>query len=97
MVVASILRLAGHGEHDDASYVAEELKTEPWAQDPVKVAERMIVERKFADAETMRQWRAEAAAQVEEAIATAQKEAAPVGREEDWCAIASRELVDQIS
>src|ERR1700736_3563438 len=28
LVVASILRLSGHGEHDDASYVTEEIKRE---------------------------------------------------------------------
>src|SRR5436190_4958555 len=31
LVVASVLRLAGHGEHDDASYVADEIKREPFA------------------------------------------------------------------
>src|SRR5213594_1376411 len=39
LVVASILRLAGHGEHDDASYVTEEIKREPFARDCLKVAE----------------------------------------------------------
>ena len=31
-------------------------------------------------------------AEVEEAVATAQQEAAPIGSEEDWCAISTREL-----
>jgi len=33
LVVASTLRLAGHGEHDDASYVTDEIKRESFAQD----------------------------------------------------------------
>src|SRR5207245_1147191 len=32
LVVASVLRLSGHGEHDDASYVTEEMKREPFAR-----------------------------------------------------------------
>src|SRR5205085_1097976 len=32
LVVASILRLAGHGEHDDFSYVTDDIRKEPFAQ-----------------------------------------------------------------
>jgi TPP-dependent pyruvate/acetoin dehydrogenase alpha subunit len=42
LVVASVLRLSGHGEHDDASYVTEEIKREPFARDCLKVAEQTI-------------------------------------------------------
>src|SRR5438445_6162758 len=38
LVVASVLRLSGHGEHDDASYVTHEIKREPFAQDLLKRA-----------------------------------------------------------
>src|SRR5881394_1173451 len=31
LVVASILRLAGHGEHDDFSYVTDDIRKEPFA------------------------------------------------------------------
>ncbi len=96
LVVASILRLAGHGEHDDASYVPPEMKKETWAQDCVKRTEEFVLAKKFLDEETLKQWRAEIAAEVEQAVETAQREAAPVADEEDWCAISQRELVDQI-
>src|SRR5437660_2556545 len=43
MVVASTLRLSGHGEHDDASYVTDEIKREPFAQDCLKRADKLIV------------------------------------------------------
>src|SRR5216110_2341371 len=94
LIVASVLRLSGHGEHDDASYVPEEIKRKPFARDCLKVAEQTILDLKLLDAETLAEWRKEAAAQVDEAIATAQKEAPPEGDKEDWCAIATRELVD---
>ena len=95
LVVASILRLSGHGEHDDASYVTEEIKRQPFAQDCVKLAEKTIVDLELADAAALQSWREDAAAQVDEAIATAQKEPAPEGAEEDWCAISTRKLLDQ--
>src|SRR2546426_7324113 len=96
LVVASVLRLSGHGEHDDASYVPEEVKREPFARDCLKVTEHTIVDLKLVDAETLREWRKDAAAQVDVAISTAQKEAAPEGDEEDWCAISTRDLVDSL-
>lgn len=97
LVVASLLRLSGHGEHDDASYVPAEMKKESWAQDCVLETEKLIVARGWLDAETLKEWRAEISAEVEKAVETAQEEAAPVGSEEDWCALATRSLVDQIS
>ncbi|MEO7166963.1 MAG: thiamine pyrophosphate-dependent dehydrogenase E1 component subunit alpha [Spartobacteria bacterium] len=97
LVVASLLRLAGHGEHDDASYVPAEMKQEPWAQDCVLATEKLITENGWLDAATLKQWRAEISAEVEKAVETAQREAGPVGSEEEWCALSTRELMDHIS
>src|SRR5436309_8552875 len=96
LVVASILRLSGHGEHDDASYVPEEVKREPFARDCLKVAEQTILDLKLLDAETLAERRKEAAAQVDEAVAAAQKEPAPEGDKEDWCAYSMRDLVNSV-
>src|SRR6266545_5198789 len=94
LVVASVLRLSGHGEHDDASYVSEEMKRQAFARDCLKVAEQTIADLNLVDAKTLAEWRKEAAAKVDEAVATAQKEAPPDGDKEDWCAISMRNLVD---
>jgi len=96
LVVASILRLSGHGEHDNASYVTDEIKREPFARDCLKLAEQTIVDLNLLDAETLREWRKDAAAQVDQAVSTAQKEAAPEADEEDWYAISTRDLVDSL-
>jgi acetoin:2,6-dichlorophenolindophenol oxidoreductase subunit alpha len=96
LVVASVLRLSGHGEHDDASYVTEEIKREPFARDCLKVAEQTIADLNLVDAGTMAEWRKEAVAKVDEAIATAQKEAPPDGDKEDWCALSTPDLVDHV-
>src|SRR5947208_14993132 len=96
LVVASVLRLSGHGEHDDASYVPDEVKRQPFARDCVKVAEQTIIDLNLADAETLAAWRKDTAAQVDQAISTAQKEAAPETAEEEWYAISMRDLVDSL-
>jgi acetoin:2,6-dichlorophenolindophenol oxidoreductase subunit alpha len=95
LVVASILRLSGHGEHDDASYITDEIKRQPFAQDCLKLAEKKIVDLDLVDAATLQSWRDDAAAKVEEAITTAQKDPQPEGDKEDWCAVSTRELADQ--
>jgi len=94
LVVASVLRLSGHGEHDDASYVPEETKRQAFARDCVKVAEQTIIESNLLDPDTLAEWRKDAVAQVDEAVATAQKEAVPEADKEDWCALSMRELAD---
>jgi TPP-dependent pyruvate/acetoin dehydrogenase alpha subunit len=95
LVVATILRLAGHGEHDDASYVPPEMKKEPFAQDPVERTEKFILEQGLLDRAALQKLRAEIAAEVDEAVATAQQEDAPVGSEEDWAALSTRNLIDR--
>src|SRR5437879_2327490 len=95
LVVASVLRLSGHGEHDDASYVTDEMKRQPFAQDCLKLAEQTIIDLNLADDESLADWRRDAARQVDEAIATADTERAPEAEKEDWCAISTRELVDR--
>jgi pyruvate dehydrogenase E1 component alpha subunit/2-oxoisovalerate dehydrogenase E1 component alpha subunit len=95
LVVAELLRLSGHGEHDDARYITDEIRRESFAQDCLARAEKTILDQKLANAETLGQWREEAAAKVDEAVSTAQKEAAPEGTGEDWCALSTRELADR--
>ena len=97
LVVASILRLAGHGEHDDASDVPAEVKKELFARDALELAEKLITEKGLGGGDYLKKTRAEIAAEVDEAIAAAQGEDAPVGSEEDWCAMSTRELVDSLA
>jgi TPP-dependent pyruvate/acetoin dehydrogenase alpha subunit len=68
-----VLRLSGHGEHDDASYVADEMKQQPFARDCLKVAEQTILESNLLDPDTLAEWRKDAVAQVDKAVAAAQK------------------------
>jgi len=95
-VVASVLRLSGHGEHDDASYVPEDMKGQPFARDCLKLAEQTIIESNLLDPNALAEWRKDAVAQVDDAVATAQKEAVPEADKEDWCALSTRDLVDHV-
>src|SRR4029079_10297141 len=87
MVVASLLRLCGHGEHDDASYVDPRLKQSPLGRDCLKVAEAQLLREGWAGSASLAGWRAEAARKIEEAVAQAQREPAPDPYKEDWCAL----------
>ena len=92
MVVANLLRLCGHGEHDDAGYIDPKLKASPLGRDCLKVSEQLLMQTGWADSVQLDTWRSEATHQVEEAVAKAQREAAPDPYKESWCALASRHL-----
>lgn len=92
LVVATLLRLCGHGEHDDASYVDSRLKSAPDCQDCLKLAEDELLQRNWANAETIAAWRSEAARKVDEVVATVQRESAPDPYKEDWCALSCKHL-----
>jgi acetoin:2,6-dichlorophenolindophenol oxidoreductase subunit alpha len=92
MLVAELLRLCGHGEHDDAGYIDPKLKASPLGRDCMKVCEQFLLQKAWADSVHIDTWRIEATHQVEEAVAKAQREAAPDPSKEIWCALASRHL-----
>ena len=94
MVVAEVLRLAGHGEHDDASYVPPDMKNQPFAQDPIARTEKFILEHGLLDSGALKKMRAEIARQVDEAVATAQQEETPHPRPEEWRAMSNTGLID---
>ena len=92
LVVATLLRLCGHGEHDDAGYILPEQKNSPLGRDCLKVAEEFLLHNKFADTAQLAVWRSEAIREIEEAVAQAQREPAPDPYEEKWSALSSEHL-----
>src|ERR1041385_2242479 len=94
LVVAEVLRLAGHGEHDDASYVPQEMKAQPFAQDPVARTEKFILENGLLNADALKEMRVEIAKQIDEAVATAQQEDQPHPSEAEWRALSTSRLID---
>lgn len=92
LVVARLLRLCGHGEHDDAAYIDAKLKSSPAGRDCINVSEEQLVQKGWADPAALADWRNEAIQQVEEAVAQVQREPGPDPYKEDWCALASKHL-----
>jgi pyruvate dehydrogenase E1 component alpha subunit/2-oxoisovalerate dehydrogenase E1 component alpha subunit len=94
LVVAQLLRLCGHGEHDDAGYIDPKLKNAPVGRDCLKVAEEILLQSGWADASALAAWRSETVQKIEEAIATVQREPAPDPFAETWIALATAHLVE---
>jgi pyruvate dehydrogenase E1 component alpha subunit/2-oxoisovalerate dehydrogenase E1 component alpha subunit len=94
MIVADLLRLCGHGEHDDASYVDPKLKAAAVGRDCLKVCEQELQRRSWANAETLALWRSEVAKKIEETVATVLREPGPDPSKEIWRAISSEHLTE---
>jgi pyruvate dehydrogenase E1 component alpha subunit/2-oxoisovalerate dehydrogenase E1 component alpha subunit len=94
LVVARLLRLCGHGEHDDAGYIAPELKASPLGRDCLKVAEDILLSREWADAEELAAWRGETIREIEAVVARVQREPAPDPFTESWSAISCKHLME---
>jgi len=92
LIVARLLRLCGHGEHDDASYIDPKLKETPLGRDCLNVAEEQILQRSWAVRAAIQSWREEASLRIEEAVAKVQREAGPDPYKEEWYALSSKHL-----
>ena len=94
LIVAELLRLCGHGEHDDANYIDPTLKKSALGQDCLKVAEEHLLKQDWADSGLIEAWRDEFHRKIEEAVATVQREPGPDPFKENWQAISSSHLVE---
>ncbi len=92
MVVADLLRLAGHGTHDDASYVGEDVKSR--FGDCLQFYERTLMQQGVLTAESLAAIRDEARKQVEDAVQQALGEPQPDVAAEEWWARSERDLVN---
>lgn len=94
LVVANLLRLCGHGEHDDSSYIDPRIKASAAGRDCLKVSEMKLINEGWADSPTIARWREESVQQVEVSVATVQREAAPDPFQHDWSALSARHLLE---
>jgi len=92
MVVARLLRLCGHGEHDTADYIDMKLKKSPLGRDCLKVAQEFLMRQGWLDPAQVAALRNEIVHEIEAAVAQAQREPAPDPFAEEWRAIASEHL-----
>ena len=95
LVVARLLRLCGHGEHDDSSYIDPRLKGSAVGRDCLERAEQQIQEFDWATPSEKETWRKEASDEIEDAVATVQREASPDPFTETWSALSTSHLSEQ--
>jgi pyruvate dehydrogenase E1 component alpha subunit/2-oxoisovalerate dehydrogenase E1 component alpha subunit len=93
--VAQLLRLCGHGEHDDAQYISAQFKQSNLGRDCLKVAEEHLLRQSWADSDEIRKFREQAALEIEQAVALVLREPGPDPYQENWCALASRHLSER--
>jgi TPP-dependent pyruvate/acetoin dehydrogenase alpha subunit len=94
LVVGRLLRLSGHGEHDDASYISDELKNSGLGRDCLEVAATRLIEKNWVSASDLASWLEDAAECVLEAVSSAQQEPKPDPYSERWINLASSWLIE---
>lgn len=92
LVVGRMLRLCGHGEHDDASYVPPEMRSSELGRDCLSYGIEQSLEEGLVTNEEIEDWRERAASEVQAAVAKAQTEPGPDPYREDWRAISSQRI-----
>jgi pyruvate dehydrogenase E1 component alpha subunit/2-oxoisovalerate dehydrogenase E1 component alpha subunit len=97
LVVASLLRLVGHGEHDDAGYVDPKLRKSSLGADCLELAEERLLKEEWASDTALSQLRDELQREVEDAVAITLREPLPDPNTEDWCPLAARHLCEGTS
>jgi acetoin:2,6-dichlorophenolindophenol oxidoreductase subunit alpha len=97
LVIGQVLRLVGHGEHDDFSYLDPRFKQQPFGRDCLEVAEALLVDRDWASPEEIASWRQEYTAEFDSIASRVQREPAPHPKDEDWSAMSRKCLLDQES
>lgn len=94
MVVGKLLRLSGHGEHDDFNYVPQELFDDPSNQDCVQKTARTILQQEWMTEEEMTELTRETQVRVDEAVARAQSEPKPDPYRDPWHALSTKHLAE---
>lgn len=94
LVVGHLLRLCGHGEHDDASYISEEKRKQAFGGDCLEIARQHLVNSGIADKEKIAQWTAEISQEVEAATSSAQREPKPDPFHETWQSLSTTRLIE---
>ncbi|GAB5451269.1 MAG: thiamine pyrophosphate-dependent dehydrogenase E1 component subunit alpha [Halioglobus sp.] len=94
LVVGNLLRLSGHGEHDDAPYITEAHRNAPCAGDCNDLARDTILRSGWLSEAELSDLQAQVQQEVDTATATAQQEAAPDPATHSWVALRSTHLAE---
>jgi pyruvate dehydrogenase E1 component alpha subunit/2-oxoisovalerate dehydrogenase E1 component alpha subunit len=92
LVVGKLLRLSGHGEHDDASYVPDTARSGRFGGDCIALARERILGEGLETNEALEALESEVQDFIEDTFTRAQGEEAPNPLQDDWCALSTRRL-----
>jgi TPP-dependent pyruvate/acetoin dehydrogenase alpha subunit len=94
MVVGRLLRLGGHGEHDDASYIPQSMKKTHEGRDCLAVAQQQALDLGWSTEAELETWHKQARQEVDQATAQVLKEPTPDPYRETWHALSTASLVE---
>jgi len=92
MVVGALLRLSGHGEHDDASYIPDAVKKQ--SKDCLALAEQLLRDEGWMSPDEFARLRAEVVEEVEKAVTQTTREPTPDPFRETWQALSTPGLAE---
>ncbi len=94
LVIGSLLRLGGHGEHDDAPYITDAHRASPLARDCLAFARQQVLDRGWMSETEIDALEAQAHSEADAATATAQQDPAPDPNQESWQALSTTHLAE---
>jgi acetoin:2,6-dichlorophenolindophenol oxidoreductase subunit alpha len=94
LIVGRLLRLVGHGAHDDASYVPKNLFQSDLGRDCLELAQEHLLAEGWATAMELSSWESDAADAVREAVTQAQREPLPDPAQDNWRALSTPWLME---
>lgn len=94
MVVGNLLRLCGHGAHDDGAYIPDSLKAGDIGRDCLKLARQRLLDENWATVSELEKMEAEASEAVQQAVAQAQLDPVPDPEHETWQPLSSAWLME---
>ena len=89
IVIGNLLRLSGHGEHDDAPYISEEMKKSKLGLDCINKSGKRILDEGWCSQSDIDDMFKESENEVNAAIKIAESESAPDPYSHDWSAYSS--------
>lgn len=84
LVIADVLRLCGHGEHDDAAYVPKHIRDGELGRDCMDTAVEFLIAQNIATKAELETLDTEAKEAIRSAMATAQRDPQPDPFKDDW-------------
>jgi len=94
LVVGKMLRLCGHGEHDDASYIPVDVRARAESRDCLDAARLTMLENGWTTPRELETMEAESYETVQDAVSRAQREPVPDASRETWAALSSHWLIE---